>query len=135
MAHQLAEEFIDALRELEETESSEKIVALFDDSCEIGNVTLTETMSGKDGAEEFWTNYRQTFGEIKSVFKNKITSETTAALEWDSTGTNADGGEINYEGVSILEFEGDKIKRFFAYFNPGKLGNQIMEEKSKSTEA
>ena len=37
------------------------------------------------------------------------------------------GHEISYEGVSILEVEGDKISRFFAYFDPRKLGKQIEE--------
>lgn len=135
MAHETAEKFIAALNELEKTESTEKIIGLFADSCEIGNVTLTNNLKGKAGAEEFWTNYRKTFGEIRSEFKNKIHSENTAALEWTSVGTSSDGGEIDYEGVSILETEGGKITRFFAYFNPAKLGHQIVDEKSKSKEA
>lgn len=135
MAHEIAEKFIEALNELEKNETTENIVALFDDSCEVGNATLTNKLKGKSGAEEFWTNYRKTFGEIESNFKNKILSENTVALEWTSIGTSADGGEIKYDGVSILEIKGDKITRFFAYFNPAELGHQIVDEKSKSKEA
>ncbi|MCD9188919.1 MAG: nuclear transport factor 2 family protein [Pyrinomonadaceae bacterium] len=135
MAHEISEKFIEALDELEKTESTEKMVALFAENCEIGNVTLTNNLQGTDGAKEFWTNYRKTFGEIESNFKNKIYSENTVALEWTSCGTRADGGEINYDGVSIMETDGEKITRFYAYFNPSELGHQIVDEKSKSKEA
>ena len=131
MSEQSAEKFIEALNNLEKNEDVETMVALFADDAEIGNVTLTENMSGTDGAKEFWTNYRKTFGEISSEFHNKIISENVSALEWTSKGTSANGSEINYDGVSVLEFDGDdKIKRFFAYFNPAKLGHQIEEAKA-----
>lgn len=130
MSEQSAEKFIEALGNLEKSDDVEAIVALFADDAEIGNVTLTENLSGTDGAKEFWTNYRKTFGEVSSEFTNKIHSENVSALEWTSKGTSANGSEINYDGVSILEFDGEKIKRFFAYFNPAKLGHQIEEAKA-----
>lgn len=130
MSEQLANKFIETLGDLEANENLDNIVSLFSDGCEIGNVTLTENLSGTDGAREFWKNYRETFADIKSTFKNKIISGETAALEWTSEGASAKNHPINYEGVSVLEFEGDKIKRFFAYFNPAKLGHQIEEAKA-----
>ena len=130
MSEKSAEKFIEALNNLEKNEDAEMIVALFSENAEIGNVTLTESFSGTDGAREFWTNYRKTFGEVSSEFTNKIHSENVSALEWTTTGTSSNGSEINYDGVSVLEFEGEKIKRFFAYFNPAKLGHQIEEAKA-----
>lgn len=132
MSEQSAEKFIEALGNLEKSEDVEAIVALFADDAEIGNVTLTNNLSGADGAKEFWTNYRKTFGKVGSEFTNKIHSENVSALEWTTTGTSANGSEINYDGVSILEFEGEKIKRFFAYFNPAELGSQIEEAKANA---
>lgn len=126
----IAEKFIEALRKLEADENLDEIVDLFADDCQVGNITIHENLSGKDGAREFWTHYRKTFGEIRSEFKNKITSDGAAALEWTSTGTSANGSEINYEGVSILEADGDRIRRFFAYFNPAKLGHEIEVKKN-----
>lgn len=138
MANELFEKFVEALHELEANKNVEQIAALFADDAEINNVVTIEnahTLSPTD----FWTKYRENFGEVSSEFSNKIYGDDTAALEWTTTGTNADGGEIEYEGVSILEADGDKITRFFAYFNPGKLGQQITEssdenESSKSAE-
>lgn len=130
--NKIEEKFIDALRKLESDENVDEIVKLFAENCEVGNVTTTENMQGEKGAREFWTNYRKTFGEIKSTFKNKIVSENVAALEWTSKGTSQNGSEIDYEGVSLLEMDGDKITRFFAYFNPAKLGNEIKEGKANA---
>ena len=128
MAENITEEFIDALEKLETGDDIDTIAGLFADNCEVGNVTLSKTLHGTEGAKEFWTHYKSTLGDVRSVFKNKIVSDGTSALEWTTEGETESGEHhINYEGVSILETEGGKITRFFAYFNPNKLGNQITE--------
>ena len=134
MAHEISEKFVEALQELETNGNVKKIVSLFADDAEINNVVTIEN-SHDLNPEEFWTKYRANFGQVSSEFSNKIYGENNAALEWTTTGTNTDGGKIEYQGVSILEIEGDKITRFFAYFNPGKLGEQLVEEAAKSAEA
>ncbi len=134
MAHEMSKKFVEALQELETSGNVEKIVALFADNAEINNVVTIEN-SHDLRAEEFWTKYRANFGEVSSEFSNKIYGENNAALEWTTTGTNTDGGKIEYQGVSILETDGDKITRFFAYFNPGKLGEQLVEATAKRAEA
>ena len=133
MAHKISEKFIEALRELEQNRDVEKIAALFSDDAEVNNVVTIDNSHDLD-AREFWTKYRDNFGDVNSEFTNKIDGEKTSALEWTTTGTAADGGEIKYEGVSILETNGEQITRFFAYFNPGKLGKQ-MEETARGKEA
>jgi len=127
MAEDLTQTFIEALETLESGGDVETICNLFSERCEIGNVTLSKTLTGKDGAREFWTNYKATLGDVRSVFKNKIVADGTSALEWTTEGQNEDSREISYEGVSILETDGSQITRFFAYFNPNKLGNQVSE--------
>lgn len=134
MSENTAEKFIESLNELESSENADNIASLFAENSEIGNSTLTESFNGTEGAKHFWTNYRKTFGEVKSTFKNKVISDNVSALEWTTTGTSAEGSKINYSGVSILETDGDKITRFFAYFNPSDLGHQIVEESAKSKE-
>jgi hypothetical protein len=128
MANNIAEKFIEALYELETNSNVEKIVSLFSEDSEVGNVAMLETSHENLDARQFWTNYRNTFGEVRSEFRNKIISENTSALEWTTEGTNKNGLPVSYEGVSILETDGEIIKRFFAYFNPGKLGEQIAEQ-------
>jgi ketosteroid isomerase-like protein len=132
MANETAKKFIDALHKLEAERDLETIVSLFDKDCEINNVVTVDNDNRKTDARKFWQAYRDNFGEVKSTFRNEIITENRAALEWKTTGTSSDGNEFEYEGVSILEIDGERITRFFAYFDPNKLGQQIVEEKGQS---
>ncbi|HYG10892.1 MAG TPA: nuclear transport factor 2 family protein [Pyrinomonadaceae bacterium] len=125
MTASIAEQFIEALRGLEENREVEAMVALYAEQSEVGNVNAPEKFTGQAGAREFWTKYRDTFGEVRSTFRNRIITGGHAALEWTTEGTTANGAPFNYEGVSILEIEGDRITRFRAYFDPEALGQQI----------
>lgn len=125
MSQQTAEKFIAALHKLEETGETAEIAALYADNAEISNVVSPHNFTGQEGAKDFWTKYRETFGEMRSEFRNTIADETHAALEWTTTGNSKDNNQIEYSGVTILEFDGDKISRSCAYFNPQDLGKQI----------
>lgn len=129
MSKELTENFVNALRELETGGDIEVMVPLFAENSEIGNTALKDTLKGTDGVREFWTNYRGTFAELESAFRNRIVSDETSALEWETTGRSADGEEIRYKGVSVFEHDGEKITRFFAYFDPADLGKQITGDK------
>ncbi len=125
MLNSIADRFIAALGKLESSRILDEIAPLFAADSEIGNVIAPEKFNGPEGAREFWSKYRETFEEMRSTYRSQIFSETGAALEWITEGTTKNGNPIRYEGVSILEFEGDKIKRFRAYFNPTALAHQI----------
>jgi len=128
MAEKTAKQFIDALHKLESDRDLETIVGLFSEDCEIGNVVTED----KDiGVKEFWTSYRESFGEVESTFRNEIITDDVTALEWTTSGTSGEGHEFKYDGVSILEIEADKITRFHAYFDPNKLGKQIVAEDTR----
>jgi ketosteroid isomerase-like protein len=127
MAEGMAERFITALGRLEADRDADALVALYTDDAETGNVNAPEGFSGPDGARRFWTEYRGTFGEMKSEFRNRISDGDRIALEWTTTGTSVAGKPVEYSGVSIIEVRGDKVARFKAYFNPSALGQQITE--------
>lgn len=131
MSEKIAYKFIAALSELESARDVESMVALFADNCEVGNVVATENLRGTEGAREFWTNYRNTFGDVCSIFLNQIYSDDNIALEWTTEGKTKNGNKIKYEGVSILETEGEKITRFYAYFDPHKLALELDETQPK----
>lgn len=131
MANQTAEKFIEALHRLESERDLETIVSLFSEDCEINNV-VTVNNEQKPDARSFWQNYRDNFDAVNSTFRNEIITENRAALEWKTAGTSSDGNSFEYEGVSILEIEGERITRFFAYFDANKLGRQIVEEKREA---
>lgn len=131
MAENTAKNFIDALRKLESDRDLETICGLFSDNANIGNVVTGED---KLGVKEFWQHYRDNFDTVSSSFKNEIVADGTAALEWTTTGTNSEGSEFEYDGVSVLEIENDKITRFHAYFDPNKLGKQIVSEEKTAAQ-
>ena len=104
----------------------EPLVEIHTDDCEVGNVSVPKTFRGRDGLREFWTSYRSTFGEMKSTFRNVFATEDRAALEWRTEGTS-NGDTVSYEGVSILEIEGGKVRRFRAYFDTRDLTPQVVD--------
>ena len=132
MMNSVADRFIAALGKLESSRSVDEIASLFAADSEVGNVVVPEKFHGPEGAREFWSKYRETFEEMRSTYRSQIFSETGASLEWITEGTTKDNNPIHYEGVSILEFENDKIKRFRAYFNPAVLAHQIEPSAAKA---
>jgi ketosteroid isomerase-like protein len=126
MSKEVADNFVEALRKLEEDRDVEALVKIHTEDCEVGNVSVPGSFKGQDGLREFWTEYRKTFGEIKSTFRNVFATEEGAALEWTTEGTS-DGDSVSYAGVSILEIEGDKVRRFMAYFDTRDLTPQVVD--------
>ncbi len=126
MSEQTARRFIEALGRLEAGRELETIVGLFAPDAEVGNVVAPEKFHGQEGARAFWgAKYRDTFGEVRSTFRNVFATGNRAVLEWTTEGTANDGTPVQYDGVSILEIEGGQIKRFRAYFDAGALGRQL----------
>jgi limonene-1,2-epoxide hydrolase len=126
MSEQTANRFIEALGRLEAERDLEAIVRLFAPECEVGNVVSPEKFKGREGAREFWgAKYRDTFGEVRSTFRNVFASDGGAVLEWTTEGTANNGTPVSYDGVSILEIKGGQITRFRAYFDAGALGRQL----------
>ncbi len=129
MSEQVARRFVEALGRLEAERDLEPLVSLFAEGCEVGNVVSPEKFHGREGAREFWgAKYRDTFGDVRSTFRNVFAADGRAALEWATSGTASDGTPVNYEGVSVLEIDGELITRFRAYFDAGSLGRQILHK-------
>ena len=127
MSQEVAERFKEALWKLEEDQDVEALVEIHAEDCSVGNVAVPKTFEGHDGLREFWTNYRNTFHEMKSEFRNVFADESGhAALEWTTNATE-DDSNVSYAGVSILEIEGGKVRRFMAYFDPRSLTEQIVD--------
>ncbi len=126
MSKEVADDFVEALRRLEEDRDVEALVEIHTEDCEVGNVSVPETFRGHDGLREFWTEYRKTFGEMKSTFRNVFATEEGAALEWTTEGTS-NNDAVSYDGVSILEIEGGKVRRFMAYFDTRRLTRQVVD--------
>ena len=125
MSEQVAQKFMEALRALEDSRDVEPLAGLYADDAAVGNIIAPDKFHGSDGAREFWTEYRGTFETAKSSFRNVISGQGSAALEWTTEGTGFDGEPFTYAGVTILEIVGDHVTRSSAYFDPKALGRQI----------
>jgi ketosteroid isomerase-like protein len=126
VSKEVADDFVEALWKLEDDRDVEALVEIHTEDCEVGNVSVSETFRSYEGLREFWTEYRKTFGEMKSTFRNVFATEEGAALEWTTEGTS-DGDSVSYAGVSILEIEDGKVRRFMAYFDPRTLTPQVVD--------
>jgi steroid delta-isomerase-like uncharacterized protein len=127
MSKEVADRFVEALRKLEKDRDVEALVEIHTDDCDVGNVAVPRTFSGHGGLREFWTSYRDTFGEMKSEFRNVFADDAGhAALEWNTSG-DANGNEVSYDGVSILEVEDGKVSRFRAYFDSRTVNEQVVD--------
>ena len=127
MSQRVADSFVEALWKLEEDRDVEALVEIHTEDCDVGNVAVPRTFSGHEGLREFWTSYRDTFGDMKSEFRNVFADEDGhAALEWNTTGT-ANGNGVSYDGVSLLEIEDGKVTRFRAYFDPRTVNEQVVQ--------
>ena len=102
------------------TRDVEPIASLYRHDGVAGNVLHIDGFHGVDGAREFWTAYRDQFGEISSTFANVIEGAGTAALEWSSAGT-INGRRVEYRGVTVLEATEGALRRTCAYFDPRSL--------------
>ena len=117
MPTDVAEAFMTGLQEAERTRDVEPLVRLFAEDAEVESPMLRRSHRGRDGARQFWKEYLGAFGEVRSEFTDTRRAESSAILEWKSDGTLPDGKPISYRGVSLIDFDGGKVKRFRTYYD------------------
>ncbi len=137
-AQTLAQQFIDALHKLEQGNEQDvgDIVSLYSDDARLVNSALKlagQERTGQQGAREFWTEYRRTFGEAYSDFFQVTTNAESAGLFWTTKGTGNDGQPMEYDGVSLLVFNQDgKIALFRGYYDTREISRAVGVETQPS---
>jgi ketosteroid isomerase-like protein/rubrerythrin len=117
-----AQQFIEALRLLEERGDVEPMIAMFHADAELSNPTHAAPLRGEAGARHFWRAYRDAFESVRSEFAKVVEGpDGTAMLEWTSRGRVRGGGPVTYAGVSVLELRDGRVRRFRAYFDTAHL--------------
>ena len=116
-----AQTFIDALAAIEQRHDLGPMTALYADDAELTNPNEPAPLHGPEGAERFWRAYRGAFKEIRSEFRTVLEDDGSALLEWTSTGRLETGEAVRYDGVTAIEWTGDRLRRFRAYFDPRDL--------------
>lgn len=126
--------FIHALQELESSKETKGMLELFSETCEISNIAI-KPLHRKQGVLRFWQDYLGTFKEVHTEFKSVTETEGKAFLQWVSQGLFHSGRSATYEGLTLLEWEGEAIVRFKAYHDSAvflKEGGKQHKEASTS---
>ena len=122
-----AREFIDALHELERgaVEDAGQLAALYAPDATLANSALDNKgreLSGQDEILQFWTQYKQTLGEVYSQFHHITASDDSAGLFWTTEGTNPAGDKVHYHGSTLLVFNTEGMIQFFrGYYDTREL--------------
>lgn len=119
-----ARRFIDALGHAEATGSADELVALFADRAELRSLVHDDVRVGIDGARRFWSEYLGSFRQLRSRFARVLEAGDLLVLEWITDGTTRSGVDVSYQGVSIIEFEGDRVARFCTYYDSAALAGR-----------
>jgi ketosteroid isomerase-like protein len=121
MASELAERFMNALQEAEDTGDVSTLEVLFTDDAELYSLASTEPRHGVAGAHDFWLEYLRAFDCVRSRFIRVTESGDVIVLEWISDGVLPDGTEVTYRGVSVLETADSLVRRFRSYYDSAAL--------------
>lgn len=117
MASAFAERFMKALQQSEGARDPGPVADLFGDDAELMNLAREDPHRGREGAREFWADYLNAFRNIRSRFTHVVENEKGVALEWVSEGELPTGVPFTYRGVSLLEPDGDHVRRFRTYYD------------------
>jgi ketosteroid isomerase-like protein len=113
-----AERFVRALERAERERKVEPLLEVFSDEAEVWSVGKASAGRGPEAVRRFWREYLDAFERVESRFKDVIAQDGHVALEWHSDGVLPGGKPIAYDGVSLIELEGDQVVRFRTYFDP-----------------
>ncbi len=121
MEHELTERFIAALERAERTGVIDDLVALCDQGTELCNQAHSRPERGPAGARRFWREYLHAFDAVRSRFTRVREAETLSVLEWRAQGDKRGGGPIAYRGVTVLEHDGETLRRVSTWYDSAAL--------------
>ena len=113
-----AQQFAEALQEVEKTRETTPLVERFSDDARLLRPEAHGSHVADDDAAAFWDSYLTQFSEIATEFTHVEEGGGHAWLEWVSRGKLSTGRPIEYHGVSLLSFdEGGRTRRFATYYD------------------
>ncbi len=115
--HNLTERFADALHRIDADRDTGPMVELTADDAELMKLDGNHQASGKEGAKTFWEDYRNVFGDLETTFTHTVVGEDSAALEWTSTGTLRSGKPFEYNGVTVIQGDDEKVTGVRTYYD------------------
>ena len=86
----------------------------------------TPGISGRSAIREFLESIMKNFKSVGLTEDVVFVAGNGAAVKWTGHGTSANGKEVNFEGIDVLEVNADgKIQTVHAYWNPAEMIAQL----------
>ncbi len=129
-----AERFIEALSRVERDGlgAVDELVQLFAEDAHLTNPTLEmagEERVGRDAIRRFWNTYHDVLGDAESRFSHVTIGGDAAGLFWTTHARGRGRNGIDYEGVTLLEFDPRGLIRYLrAYFDLDVLARAIRRD-------
>jgi ketosteroid isomerase-like protein len=117
MAGTVGRRFMAALQKAERTRDVGPLIELFDDAGETLNLGRTRPVQGREGLWRFWEDYLATFREVRSEFTHVVEGDGGTVLAWRSRGALRNGEPVESRGVSVLETDGERVRKFRTYYD------------------
>ena len=131
MANDRASAFAEALQQFEQDRDLDRFAGVFAADAEVLRPEQRPDAGdarGSDGVRGFWQQYLDQFGRIRSEFSRVAESGPLGELEWTSRGSLGSGRDVEYSGVSLLEFDASgKVRRFATYYDTAALADPLKE--------
>lgn len=126
MTDSRAQAFADALQRFESDHDLDAFAAVFADGATLLRPEQGGSGGGTEDVRAFWQAYTDQFGEVSSQFHRVVEAGDLGELEWTSKGTLGSGPEVEYAGVSLLEFGSDgRVSRFATYCDTEALATRL----------
>ncbi len=76
-------------------------------------------LEGPEAIRQFFQGLSGAFQTISFTRDRTHIAGNRAAVVWSANGTMADGTDVSFDGVDVVEFNGDgEIQRLWGYFEP-----------------
>ena len=86
----------------------------------------TPAIKGRAAIREFLASICKNFNSVGLTEDHVFVAGHGAAVKWTGKGTSANGKEVNFEGIDVIEVNEDgKIQRVRAYWNPAEMIAQL----------
>ena len=111
--------FATALQTFEKDGDAAAFAALFADDAVTQRFDARNERHGE--VEQFWQEYHAQFESISTTFSDVVEGGDRAALEWTSEGSLVDGRPLSYRGVTVVDFDGEKISKLSTYYDSAQF--------------
>ncbi len=126
MAENRASAFAEALQTFEQDHDLDAFARVFAPDVQLVRPEQRGGEQGQDGVRTFWQQYLDQFGSIRSEFSRVVEAGPLGELEWTSRGSLGSGKDVEYQGVSLLEFDdAGLVTRFATYYDTAALAHRL----------